>query len=135
MKLIRTDSSDEGTFGVLIYPDGYMYTGELPWRGNKSNISCIPEGRYAVRVRTSPKYGRVYHVTGVPGRSYILLHQGNFCGNRDLSYRTNVAGCILLGLKRGRLYGQQAVCSSRIARTRLETRMNFEPFELEVINA
>jgi hypothetical protein len=132
--LFRVESGNEGTFGILVYPGGYLYTGELPWRQNKPNISRIPGGRYTVRMRISPKYGRVYEVTGVENRSYILLHQGNYCGDRALHYRTNVQGCILLGLKRGRLNGQSAVLSSRIARTRFETRMNMEPFQLEVIN-
>jgi hypothetical protein len=83
-------------------------------------------------VRTSPKYGRVYEITGVPRRSHILFHQGNFCGDTSMGYRSNVRGCILVGLKRGVLNGQQVVLSSRIARRRLETVMKFEPTTLEI---
>ena len=132
MLLLRTDTSDEGTFGVLVFDDQYIYTGELPWRNNQPNISCIPEGKYDLRMCTSPKYGPAYQVTNVPGRSGVLLHAGNFCGDTDKGYRTHVSGCILLGSKRGRLHGQKAVLASRIARRRLETVMNFEPTTLEI---
>lgn len=86
-----------------------------------------------MRVRISPKYGKVYEVTGVTGRTYILFHQGNFFGNKSLGFRTNVQGCILLGFKRGKLFGQKAVLASRIARTRFETVMGFETFKLKVM--
>ena len=134
VRLVRTQSGDQGTFGLLLFDDRFLYTGELPWRGNKPNYSCIPAGNYEVRVRHSPKYGEVYHVTNVEGRSYILFHQGNYCGDRLLGFKTNVQGCILLGRKRGRLNGQRVVLSSRPARRSFETVMEFKPFKLEVIN-
>lgn len=134
LTLIRTDSSDQGTFGILLFADTWCYTAELPDRNNRPNLSCIPAGRYAVSVRRSPKYGKVYHVKNVKDRSHILLHHGNFAGDKTRGLRTHSAGCILLGSKRGRLYGQNAVLASKVARTKLETRMNWEPFELEVID-
>ena len=132
MLLLRTDTSDEGTFGVLVFDDQYIYTGELPWRNNQPNISCIPEGKYAVRMRVSPRYGRVYEITNVPNRSHILFHQANYCGDKDLGYRADVRGCVATGLKRGKLAGQQVVLASRTARRRLETIMNFAPTTLEI---
>ena len=135
MILYRTDTGDEGTFGVLVYPDGWVYTAELPDRGNRPNLSRIPAGRYVVSVRTSGKYGEVYHVKDVKNRSHILLHHGNYAGDKGLGLRTHSAGCILLGSKRGRLHGQRAVLGSRGARRKFELAMNFEPFELEIINA
>jgi len=134
MKLIRTDTSNEGTFGILIFNGDYVFTCELPDRENRPNLSRIPAGRYNVSMRHSPKYGKVYHVKNVPGRSHILLHHGNFAGDKTRGLRTHSAGCILLGSKRGRLYDQNAVLASRTARTKFETRMNFEPFILEVID-
>jgi len=134
MILVRTDSNDEGTSGILVFGDTCLHTGELPWRDNQPNYSCIPTGKYVVQVRDSPKYGRVYHITGVRDRSYILFHQGNWFGDRTLGYKCNVNGCILLGLKCGKLGGQKAVLSSRLARTRLENEMDFEPFKLEIMN-
>lgn len=134
MKLFRTDSDDHGTFGVLIFGDDYVRTIELPWRENRPNLSCIPQGRYTVSMRHSPKYGKVYHVEAVPGRSHILLHHGNFAGDKTRGFRTHSAGCILLGTKRGRLASQKVVLASRPARTKFETRMNFQTFELEIID-
>jgi hypothetical protein len=69
----------------------------------------------------------------VPGRSYILLHEGNFSGDKEIGLRTHSAGCVLLGRKRGRLYGQNAVLSSRTARREFEVRMNWQTTELEVV--
>lgn len=64
---------------------------ELPNLGNRRNISCIPEGKYEV-VKRGPLDHRPYvhfHIQDVPGRSYILLHPGN--------YNWHVKGCILPG--------------------------------------
>lgn len=63
---------------------------ELPWRGNQPNVSCIPVGDYLVGSATSPKFGKgTMRLTGVPGRSHILIHPGNFTHE--------IEGCILLG--------------------------------------
>ena len=67
----------------------YALTLENPWVGNETNISCIPEGNYVCEIDKSPKYGDVYHVRKVEGRSHILIHWGN--------YERNTEGCILLG--------------------------------------
>ena len=129
--LYRLSTDEQGTFGVVVFNTQFLYTGELPWNDNKRNISCIPLGVYAVRVRLSPKYGKVYEID-VPGRTFILFHQGNFCGDLSRGFRTNVQGCILLGFKRGILYGQQAVLGSRPARGRFERSLEHQPFTLEV---
>lgn len=65
------------------------YCLELPDRDNANSISRIPEGDYKVKKRYSPKYKDHFHVLDVPGRSYILIHHGN--------YYTNTRGCILVG--------------------------------------
>ena len=133
--LLRWKTGDQGTFGVIVCGGGqHLFTGELPWKNNQPNISCIPAGTYTVRVRVSNRFGRVYEITGVDGRTYILFHQGNFSGDRELGFRSNVAGCVLLGLRRGKLLGQEAVLNSRLARRRFEISMDFQPFELEVRN-
>lgn len=131
--LYRYKTSEQGTPGVIVFDNQYLHTGELPWKGNKSNISCIPYGEYLVQMRVSPKYGKVYEVR-VAGRTYILFHQGNFFGDISLGFRSHVQGCILLGFKHGKLYGQKAVLASRIARSRFERVMKFEPFTLEIKN-
>jgi hypothetical protein len=83
-------------------------------------------------MRRSPKFGPVYEVTGVPGRSSILIHTGNWAGDVSRGYRSHVLGCVVLGLQRGRREGQLAVMVSRPAVTRLEREMQRQPFTLEI---
>lgn len=132
--LLRLRSSDHGTEGRLITEDGFeCSTLELPWRENMKGKSCIPSGEYEVKVRVSPKYGKVYWVTQVPDRTYILIHSGNFAGNTDKGFKTHVAGCILLGAKHGWLGEQRAILNSRVYVRKFENHMGFNEFMLKVI--
>ena len=133
MKLIRMETSDQGTFGLLVYGDRVLFTGELPWRNNERGKSSIPTGVYQVRLRTSPRFGQCYEIQDVPGRSHIWLHNGNWCGDSELGFKTHVDGCVLLGLSRGKLDRQNAVFSSRRARHKFEAEMGGAPFELEIM--
>ena len=134
MLLLRYESSDEGTFGYLVFGGDYIHTLELPWRNNQPNFSCIPSGKYSMRMRISPRYKKCYQIEGVRGRSHILLHHGNTAGDRTIGLRTSSAGCVLLGSRRGVLYGQKAVLASRTARTRFETAMNWADAEIEIVD-
>lgn len=51
---------------------------EPPWRDNQRQISCIPEGRYPLTLRTSLRFGWHLLVNNVPGRSLILIHAFNY---------------------------------------------------------
>lgn len=53
-------------------------TMELEYNDNARRISCIPAGTYIVIKRTSPKYGEHFHITNVPNRDLILIHNANF---------------------------------------------------------
>jgi len=75
--------------GEAVAPLFQFKTLELPWLNNQQKISCIPTGTYKVVKRTSPKYGNHFHILDVPGRSFILIHHGN--------YYSDVLGCILPG--------------------------------------
>lgn len=67
-----------GTNGALFINGALIcYTIELPWLNNKPKQSCIPEGRYELVHRWSPKFEHHLLVTGVPHRSLILLHPAN----------------------------------------------------------
>jgi hypothetical protein len=133
--LIRTKTSDQGTEGFLteLESEFFCKTLECPWRNNKKSISCIPAGEYIVAIRQSPKYGRIYWVTNVPNRSWILIHSGNFAGDKSKGYRTHVQGCILLGQKHGFLYGQRAVLNSRITVTKFMNIMDYKKFKLHIV--
>lgn len=112
--LLRLFSSDQGTEGVLMVPDlGFAcHTLELPWRGNQTNISCIPPGTYPMVWRETQRRA-TYHITGVPHRSFILIHSGNLAGDTRKGFQTHAQGCILLGRRMGWLYNQRAVLISR----------------------
>lgn len=50
---------------------------ELPPLNNEQQRSCIPEGRYELQKRWSPKFGDHYLLVNVPGRACILIHPAN----------------------------------------------------------
>lgn len=93
--LIRHSPRHDATIGTLTFGDGEWQceTMEPPWRNNANDISCIPAGKYLCRMRKSNKFGLVYEVTGVPGRTDILFHWGQ--------HPRNTTGCILQGRKAG----------------------------------
>lgn len=134
--LSRDPDDDQGTFGTLRLPDGTEYcTLELPWRDNATGASCIPPGKYKVEMRNSPKFGRIYEVTNVPGRTSILIHSGNSAGDTTKGYSSHVEGCILLGLSRGKVGGQKAVQQSRAAIAQFNEKMAGASFNLTVVGA
>lgn len=75
--VFRTYQPD-GTNGEL-YLDQQLqcYTIELPWKDNQPQVSCIPEGRYELKKRYSPRFGQHLWVMGVAGRALILIHPAN----------------------------------------------------------
>lgn len=139
--LTRDEQSDMGTFGRFAVPglDAPIECAEPPGRRNAVGRSCIPAGRYRCRWQRSPKYGMCYEVTGVPGRTRILIHSGNVAGDRDLGLHTHTLGCLLPGSRRGWLTvrgrRQRAVLASRSALRRLEAAMGRQPFTLEIRDA
>lgn len=85
--IIRTYTPG-GTNGEL-YVNGRLlcYTIELPWRGNAPRRSCIPEGRYRLKSRYSPRHRHHLQVLEVPNRDLILIHPANHA-------LKELAGCI-----------------------------------------
>ena len=75
--LVRTYHPN-GTNGMLYYNSSFQcFTIELPWLNNRHNISCIPEGRYGVSMRYTPKRKTHILVEGVKDRALILIHPAN----------------------------------------------------------
>ena len=71
---------------------------ELPWKNNDVGISCIPEGVYIAKRRHSEKYKNHMHITGVEGRSLILIHWGNYAGSvNPKTGHPDIKGCVLTG--------------------------------------
>jgi hypothetical protein len=91
--LDRTYTQDMA-MGKLIVPTSdsvhIFKTLELPWRMNRKNISCIPQGEYKV-YRCDPNEAYPYYhykLIDVEGREYILIHIGFKIEHTE--------GCILL---------------------------------------
>lgn len=131
-EIFRLRRSDQGTEGLLVSGDFNCRTLELPWRNNRRQVSCIPPGIYDVEIRLSNKYGRVYWVRKVPDRTYILIHSGNYAGDKLKGFKSHVMGCILLGKKSGFLGGQAAVLNSRTTVRSFCRHMGYEPFRLRI---
>lgn len=96
LTLKRISLDKEGTYGVLI--DGtkpFAVTLERAWADNQKSISCIPVGEYLCSRKLSPRFGKTFEITGVPGRSHILFHKGNTTDDTE--------GCILVAEEFGTL--------------------------------
>jgi hypothetical protein len=135
VRLERHSTSEQGTKGlgkIQVYGKTF-FTLELPWKDNKSNVSCIPEGVYKVRWSLSPRLKKyTYEILGVPERAGIRIHSGNLAGS--LPYLTHSLGCPLLGTAWGRINGQLAILNSRKAVRDFERLLNKQTFELEIVN-
>ncbi len=92
--LKRGSSTDQGTFSRLHFGGNVVHTVELPWRDNRRQASCIPPGVYQCALVNSPRFGRVYGVQNVPGRSHILIHAANLAGDITAGWITQLHGCI-----------------------------------------
>ncbi|UDF33530.1 UNVERIFIED_ORG: DUF5675 family protein [Shinella sp. XGS7] len=135
--LVRGPSSDLGTFGRLSFGEHQVHSVELPWRNNLTGKSCIPPAVYRCEQVKSPRFGRVYEVRDVPGRSNILIHAANFGGNVDKGYDTDLLGCIApamaVGVLRNRRDSdQKAGLKSGDALQLLHAWGAGIPFELEI---
>lgn len=134
--LTRHDRSDQGCFGRLIAPSIALFTGELPWRENRSSVSCVPTGLYLVEWNWSPRFQRpMYQVMDVRGRTGIRKHLANLMGDVALGFKAQLNGCIALGERLGWLDGQKALLLSAPAVRRFEEAMQYKPFYLEIRDA
>ncbi|WP_026899437.1 DUF5675 family protein [Daejeonella oryzae] len=77
LTLIRNYHS-QGVNGVIFFNGTRICESiELPWQNNVWSKSCIPEGKYFLSKRSSPKYGSHLWIRDVPGRELILIHPAN----------------------------------------------------------
>lgn len=119
--LTRFQTGREGTFGAMLLPRAkHLVSGEPPRKGNRKNVSCIPTGTYLCQLVESPRFGLVPRIMDVPGRTNIEMHPGNLVGDTEAGLVSDSAGCILPGLRLGKLskHGspvQTAVLSSHAA--------------------
>lgn len=113
---------------------------ELPDKGNRTGVSSIPAGRYTCVWDQSPSKGWCYHLQDVPGRSYILIHPGNWAGDLHKGFYSDLRGCIAVGMGLGwgtppnASHGpQRMIVKSRIACEALRKFFDSQTFELEIV--
>ena len=110
------------TFGVLL--NGYRpvcVTIERPWAGNQAEVSCIPPGTYPCIPHDSPAHPHTWELTGVPGRSDILLHTGNTMSDSK--------GCIIVGQS----FTENSVLTSILTMEKLRNILP-QNFTLTIVN-
>lgn len=140
--LYRYSSSNQGSKGLLITPGldlSHFCIMELPWRDNKPNYSCIPDGEYLCKYRESKKFRQHYHLQEVEGRSWILTHTGNLAGDTKRGWKTHSHGCLLIGSRFGKLKideykYQDAVLNSRPTLRKLIKALEKEDFTLRIVS-
>lgn len=77
LELLRAYFPD-GTNGDLMYEGQLLcFTIELPWKNNYHKFSCIPEGRYPLKIRFTKALGWHIAVKDVEDRIGILMHIAN----------------------------------------------------------
>jgi hypothetical protein len=107
------------TISVLSFDTQKVFVLELPYRDNKKQISCIPEGEYICSWVKSPKFGWTYQVFDVPARNNILIHAGNSA--------TETYGCLLPGISTDL---DLHVWNSRAALNKIHAAFKRENFKL-----
>jgi hypothetical protein len=124
--LQRKTSNNVCTLGVIKDENNHpiCVTLELPWLNNQPMVSCIPAGIYKCNRYMSPKRGyEVFELQGVPDRTAIEIHIGNYPADTD--------GCILLGTS----YGQNSIVDSTDAFNKFMAGLNgVNSFYLRVID-
>lgn len=138
--LVRHAYLPDVTLGRLIYGSLKLATLEEPWIANAfgpggqrrdglKHESCVPDGTYEMRPHDTTKHPHCWALhnsalgvwqSSVPpglsyGRSAILIHTGNTT--------LDIEGCILVGLRHGRIDQSMAVLESRIALEQLRARL------------
>ena len=135
--LRRAPSTDHGTLGRLQLGTAVLHTVELPWRDNRRQRSCIPPGLYRCALVRSPRFGLVYGVQDVPGRSHVLIHAANLAGDVEKGWTTQLHGCIAPCRRPGQMRladgrWQAAGLVSAPALRELMEWASGQPFDLEI---
>jgi len=87
--VIQSSSFADCTIGRMWYEDFQCFTLELPWKDNKTDISCIPGGWYECRKIISPSNGECVEILNVIGRTNVQVHSANFT--------RQILGCVAVG--------------------------------------
>jgi len=116
--IVRLDKNHDGIFGEMLI-DNKRFCKTLEHPDLK-----IPPDHYLCKKVDSPKFGSVYEITEVDGRTHILIHVGNV--------KEDTTGCVVLGSKRGDLGGKAAVLDSRKAINKFHEEMDDKDFLISI---
>jgi hypothetical protein len=122
--LFRYRFTEQYTLGVL----AGFFTLELPWRDNKSNISCIPYGVYPIsfiKQSANKKFYDCYRVFDVLSRAGVLIHNGNLVEHTH--------GCILIGENIVMLKGMPFLTNSKNSLRKFVSNLHYKNEELKII--
>lgn len=114
--------------GVLIGPDNcaFAVTLELPWKGNRQNVSGIPQGRHRCERTVSPNFGETFEII-VPDRDHVLFHPANVVDQ--------LRGCVAVGHGFDFLLGDDGITQSRKEFAEfMAIQQGVDVFTLHVIN-
>ncbi len=127
IEIRRYEKGPNGTLGTFWMDDAFLcYTLEDPDNNNHPGDSCVPEGDYLCIPHNGQHWSNVWEISGVPGRSAILIHAGNTI--------KDTRGCVLVGRKVGTLQGKPAVLESRLALDELREKLP-KSFQLTIKGA
>jgi hypothetical protein len=88
----RTSYNSNSITGEIFVNNKFIaHSLELAWNGNQKFVSSIPAGTYDAILRYDKKDRWRIQLSGVPNRTYIQIHVGN--------YPSDIQGCILAGTK------------------------------------
>lgn len=147
--LVRHAYLPDVTLGMLYVGSLKLATLEEPWIPNSlgpggqrreglKHESCVPDGKYALQPHNTAEHPEcwalenavlgVWHHVVPPGLDYgrasILIHTGNTTLDSE--------GCLLVGLRHGRIEGGAAVLESRAAMAQLRARLGTSAHSLEI---
>lgn len=134
IKLFHVRRPDDGiqTLGDYYLKDGDQVifackTLELPFKGNKQNISCIPAGVYKVRkLSNSPNIPYPhFEIMNVAGRTGIKIHR--------ITYVKDLLGCTGVGMSLADFNkdGVMDIAQSKVALDKL-LELCPDNFEIEI---
>ena len=126
VRLIRTEESSQGTFGVLIIcSQSFCVTLEPSDWLNEENVSSIPTQQYQCMKIHSPRFGETFELVDVPNRNHVLFHAGNVL--------KHTSGCILLAQYFGKIRDKRAVRNSgKTFKEFMEIMKNIDVFNLTI---
>ncbi len=104
VEIIRIETSNEGTIGVLRINKKMFCVTLEPAAGDNAPGSSIPAGQYVCEKYHSKRFGWTYRVCNVPGRDGIAFH--------PLNTATETLGCIGVAQHVGKLRGDRAILNS-----------------------